>query len=147
MMILRLASGNALWLIATQAFSESTAEAVNTFGPIGTWSIDCARNREVMRTTFSSTVSGAVKRIEVILGAHGSVAWTREYDVSSAVRATEDKIKLTSIAISSKNAEGGSLPSPDSQVGVYEKIGTNKIRVIDNRVINSKVIYAQSGFY
>ena len=147
MIVLRPAICLALCLMASPVFSESIAEAVKTFGLIGTWSIDCARDREVIRMTFSSTVFGAVKRTEVGFGANGAVAWTREYDVTSAVRAAEDKIKLTSTAVGSKNAEGDSLPLPDSQVGVYEKIGNNKIRVIDNRVFNGKVIYAQSGFY
>lgn len=146
MIALRPVIGLALCLIVGSALSESTAEAVRTFGLIGTWSIDCARDRDVIRTTFSATSFGAPKRTEVHLATDGSVMRTVEYEVRSAVRVTEDKIKLLSIAISSKNARGGTLPLPDSQEAVYEKSG-NKIRVLDNRVPNGNVIYAQSGFY
>jgi hypothetical protein len=136
-----------LCAMVSPAFPESATEAVKTFGLIGTWSADCARDREVIRMTFASPLPGFVTRTEVaVLGPKTSQRVVTEYEITSASRVTEDRIKLTSVARTRRDTHLGPLPLPESQEGVYEKSG-NTIRVIDNRVLNGKVTYAKSGFY
>jgi hypothetical protein len=147
MQVLTPATVLVLCAMASPAFPQSAAEAVKSFGLIGTWSEDCARDREVIRMTFSLTLSGAARRTEVaVLGPNTSQRVFTDYEITSAIRVAEDRIKLTSMAFSRRDTHLGPLPLPDSQEGVYEKSG-NTIRVIDNRALNSKVTYAKSGFY
>ncbi len=134
----KLAISILLCVITSPAVSESTADAVKIFGLIGTWSWDCAQKMDAggQRVTFSSGFFGSVK--QTIVGATA----TAESEVQSAVRITEDKIKLT-LGPASQTSSNSKRTFPGRE-WLIQKIGP-KFKIIDSRDQDGKV-FIQNGY-
>lgn len=88
---------------ASAAVAESTAEAMRVFGLVGTWSFDCA-NPNSQRTTYAvpifgnPTVTTTIPEVEFHNPDRKGTIKSK-MEVISAIRATEDKLKIRSTKI------------------------------------------------
>src|SRR4051794_21255261 len=100
-------------LIVSSALGESTADAMRSFGLIGTWSADCSvdYNRACItkdeclaaRFTFSVPVFGRPTR-EIVAPTIGGKPFRNSIEIKEANRITEDKIRI--VTISSQELQG-----------------------------------------
>jgi hypothetical protein len=106
-------------LACTSAHSESTKDALQEFGLLGTWSDDCSKDltREAgQRETYAAPIIGAPTVVMKTGDSKGVAAETME--ISRAVRITDDKIEMTFDGDLMKGARM-----------VYQKVGS-KIRLL-----------------
>ena len=117
-----------LALVTSGGSAESTAEAVKTFGLIGTWSTDCAEELQSVgeRVVFDSSWLGVVTATRV------PPSGRNVSEVQSAIRVTETKIKITV------------LSGQKSDESVIGKVGT-KLKLIERRT--DGIIVARDGFF
>lgn len=144
------------WIsISTPVMAESTAEALRKFGLVGTWSTDCGKSGDMegyVRKTYTVPAFGAATVI-AISGLPGSGSVKTVAEIESAIRVTDDKIKITS-KITSQTYTHVDTPTTNMNIGtifesVFSNIG-NKIRTVDDRAIDShtggtKLIFVLDG--
>ena len=117
------------------ASDESVADAFKTFGLIGSWSPDCANDKS-FRITFAVSTLGSVTLNQIVPTYQGIAI----YSIDSAVRVTDDKIKITFFIV--KTISHGQSTEQDGRNDkiqtVYIKTG-NKIRVQDSQLVRTGV--------
>jgi hypothetical protein len=135
--------------LVPSAAAESTGDAMSAFGLIGTWSADCAKGplSGVVRLTYSLPLIGSPKIIATV-GFPAVGVTTSEFEIRSAVRVTEEKIKYTSVRVSSSNANTKLTTEIDDRPRetVLMKNG-GKIRVSDSRTADGSEIFVQDGLW
>ena len=110
--------------ISTPVMAESTAEALRAFGLVGTWSPDCAADGNSIfyaRVTFAASTLDAPTMSMVIIDNRSFLS-----QIVSAVRVTEDKIKISTKSIS-HTQDGVEYPSAGATapaVMVIRKVGS-----------------------
>jgi hypothetical protein len=140
----RALSALVAFILAPPAFAENTADALKTFGLIGTWSRDCAKDptKDGERSTYAVPLFGA-PTITVIRPHH-----LIEHEIRSAVRATEDKIKVVDV-ITKTTTDGQNQDLLPAQVIPIETViikTNNKIRLVDSARIDGSAIWYKDGF-
>jgi hypothetical protein len=126
----------------TAAKAESTKDALASFGILGTWSSDCTKDptREpVGRSTYSAPLVGAAT-VEQVRGdpdGFSIVGW----DIESAARVAEDKIRIVIAMRSLKHSEPKMkmVLDPEKHQIVIQKIGA-RTKTIDNRTSNASIL-------
>jgi|SRR5581483_9121475 len=91
-------------LVSGAARGESASDALKSFGLIGTWSPDCAKDptkEPGMRVTYRVPLVGPPTET-VVWHAPNIIAEEVKWEVKSAVRITEDKLRVTSIFLEGK---------------------------------------------
>jgi hypothetical protein len=95
-------------LVASAAKAESTRSAMQEFGLLGTWSIDCsidvkqgcgASRRCFGRVTYAASLWGAATREIVVPSLTGNEPSRFTVEITSASRVTADKIRIVYKAI------------------------------------------------
>jgi hypothetical protein len=127
-------------LASSSAVAESAKEAMQTFGMIGTWSLNCATSS--FRVVYGFPMSGPPTLTMFLNGQETAIS-----EVQDAVTATEAKIKITYLI---KSAPQGT-PSWGPLTGeiweaVYEKIG-NKFRPLSVTEREGAKATVRDGFY
>jgi len=108
----------ALLMSPAMANAESTSAAMEKFGLIGTWAEDCAKDKGGGRATYRVPLIGTPQ----IKGPGDEAA-----EIISAVRVTEEKIKVTLSLLKGAAASSAVQQPPPIEV-VFTKVG-NKIRI------------------
>lgn len=121
--------------------AETPAEAMSAFGLIGTWSPDCATEEDgIERTTYSAAMlSSPTVLVSVRQKCCGVTKL--EARIISAVRVTDEKIRLTAVKTKRIDEGGGELnvkpmtwqPKPHEETVLYERSG-KRIRMMDAKV-------------
>jgi len=113
------------------ARAESTAQALEAFGLVGTWSADCA-NESLARITYAVSVLSSPTVTAITL------EFKQVFEIDSAVRITEDKLRTTK-HYSSYVLNGKPLAArtQDKYVSVLLKSGS-KYRSLDSYVSDGK---------
>ena len=127
-------------LVSSSAVAESAKEAMQTFGMVGTWSLNCATSP--FRVVYAFPVSGPPTLTSVFNGQETAIS-----EVQEAVRATEEKIKVTYFIKSTP--QGTPVWGPltgEIWEAVYEKIG-NKFRPLSVKEKVGAKATARDGFY
>jgi hypothetical protein len=115
-----------LLAFGSPAFAESTVTALDAFGLIGTWAEDCAKNG--LRGTFAAPFLGVPTW--TISGSDGDNSVLMQFEIKSATRITEDKIKLVVFPEKFiKNGQAVALPpkAREPAESIWVKIG-NKMK-------------------
>ena len=115
-----------LLAFGSPAFAESTVNALDAFGLIGTWSEDCAKNG--LRGTFVAPLLGVPTW--TLSGYDGTYSVLMQFEIKTATRITEDKIKFVMVPVKFiKNGETVALTPQMREPGesIWLKIG-NKIK-------------------
>jgi len=119
---------------STLARAESTAHALEAFGLVGTWSTDCAKD-DLLRVTYTLSALGSSTVTLVVPNSKET------FDIDSAVRITDEKLKI--IKHASSSISNGKLLTPGpkdkgvSDVSVLLKSGS-KYRVLDAYITDGK---------
>jgi hypothetical protein len=148
---LRIVTAVVFWLTSIAgACAESASETMKGFGLIGAWAVDCVKP---YRTTYSTALLGSPTIVSI--SAAGALLEKNEYEVSSVMMITEDKIKIDSTWTSGdfSNSPGDTFPLPlhkppliQSPEMVIMKIG-NKIQIFDLHSQDGKLIGIDGGHY
>jgi hypothetical protein len=133
--------------LPNQAASENVADALQSFGLEGRWSFDCAeqmnpRTNIVFTHTYLFSIENP-SELSIVFQAGG----LREvWKIDSAVRVTDEKIKLTRTR-SERTFGENSLPSnePPTEVLVFLK-KDKKLQIRDRYSVDFSVIYVRDGF-
>jgi hypothetical protein len=149
----------------SHASAESTAQAMQAFGLIGTWSLDCAKDplKGGVRDTYAVSILGTATASEIGSFHTGSdvpssyVFFKEETEIKQAIRVTEEKIKLIQIHTSWANVKDNASTPPiyttlenlRLQVGTREieriimkKDG--KIQTIESHSVDDKIILVRN---
>jgi hypothetical protein len=144
-------------LMSSAAHAGASDKVMEDFGLIGTWSPDCSREITEKcdlergcpyRITFATHMLSAPSR-SVQMGSINGVV-TRTGPIDTAVRLSDDKLKLTYIVPGSppkpgeRVAKWAPLPSDDWMV-VFVKAGS-KIRLVESRSIDGRKLALRDGF-
>jgi hypothetical protein len=119
--------------------AESSSQALETFGIIGTWSTDCA-SPGIARLIFTSSMFGGQRMTEQFDQQYPNAPSKRivyQHDIKSAVRITEEKMSITSVAVTiNGNAISVSSPLIQPKTLLFEKV-RNKL-VLNNQMVLEK---------
>jgi hypothetical protein len=142
-----------LLTLQSNAIAGSAGEALNEFGLIGSWSLNCAQNPNdsaraengVIPTRWVYASSDLSNPTLVIYRHDPSLRLTSRFEIKSAVKITADKIKYTQIMISSKANENPEIKYPNAQLltTVVQKVN-DKITVL-SQVGDDGTVYAENG--
>ncbi len=134
-----------------QASAESTGDALKTFGLIGTWSPDCAKDPkdplpDSMLTTYPTRYTYSmslfsVPRVTRVQRVPGNVVITFASEIRSAERVTESKIKYIAIPIRLEQSDAPPqfLKNQSSTEFILEKSGSI-ICIMDARTSDGKIL-------
>jgi hypothetical protein len=128
-----LVVGIALCAMAGAARAESTAEAMKTFGLVGTWSLDCAGGFRIAYSIPSigqPTITGRIRNYET------------DGEIIEATRLTAEKLRVISVV---KKAPAVSVQQTgETWEAIYLKQGS-KFRALLSRQMNGTKISAMDG--
>ena len=136
-----------LTVSSVPAFAESASDAMRDFGLIGTWSPDCAVDPAgpvpVLRVTYS--ILSGLPAFSNFTKA-GKVSAASEGEIRSAVRVTEDKLRITTVITKTTLTDNTVKMVVDAPIidSVFVKMGS-KIELLDRRSVDGKVLLVQNG--
>jgi len=139
-----------LCLIGTSASAETTREALNNFGLVGTWSTDCSMDVEKQvgfRGTYTAPMFGPAVYVAMQRQADNRTIFIKK-EVERAVRITDEKIQVTVKPLEHKINGADALRSTEETsstfVVTFQKINS-KLRTIDSRSQDGKHIGVEGG--
>jgi hypothetical protein len=139
-----------LCLIGTSASAETTREALNNFGLVGTWSTDCSKDVEKQvgfRGTYTAPMFGPAVLVSMTRQADNRTIFLKK-EVERAVRITDEKIQVTLKPLETKINGADALHTEEilstTFVFTFQKVGS-KIRTIDSRSPDGKYISVEGG--
>lgn len=139
----------AVCLTCTAASAETIPRALQDFGLVGTWAIDCSKDPHTQagyRTIFAAPAVGPVTNTSMIRQANGRTIFMRS-EIEAAVRLPERKIQLTTKFIDLKvdNEDVPRLGIYASRLLVTHEKSGSKIHLIDSRSSDGQYVNAQDG--
>src|SRR5580700_3458429 len=128
-------------LLTATAQAESISEALKEFGLVGAWSVDCSKEVHTNgsnRTIYETPTSSTPTLTTALVADDGSFAITYKYKIMSAVRITDDKIKISSEQIEFEVTPHRDIVSLLTRESVMVREGA-KIRTLESYSLDHKI--------
>jgi hypothetical protein len=133
---------------STPGSAENTADAIKAFGLIGTWSPDCAADpmRGGTRVNYVASLFGPLKATTIQSDIEGGRVITSQSEIQSAIRVTEEKIKIIAVrtSLTSSNPNDRITSLNEKTETLIQKFG-NKIRIIRSQSPDSARVGSKDG--
>jgi hypothetical protein len=110
-------------LLAPASYADSATDTMRAFGLTGTWSQNCAIPGTIRQTYAFRPGAPATIILSANNAADGS--GTLELEVQSAVRVTEDKLRLIAVFVAKNGVRGPKASDPNTSI--VERVGNKML--------------------